>query len=143
MRITSLNLNYFIGKWISTAFYKHFLGVCSVLGLGDVNETKASTLHSKSMCSALTDINHSNIFFDPSPGIMEIKTNKKNRTYLNSKAFCPAKKTVSKMKRQPTGWEKICANEVIDKGLVSKIHKQPMMLNSLKTANSKMGKRPE
>ena len=47
------------------------------------------------------------------------------------------------MKRQPTGWEKICANEVIDKGLVSKIHKQPMMLNSLKTANSKMGKRPE
>ena len=77
MRITSLNLNYFIGKWISTAFYKHFLGVCSVLGLGDVNETKASTLHSKSMCSALTDINHSNIFFDPSPGIMEIKTNQK------------------------------------------------------------------
>ena len=48
-----------------------------MLGLGDVNETKASTLHSKSMCSALTDINHSNIFFDPSPGIMEIKTNKK------------------------------------------------------------------
>ena len=47
------------------------------------------------------------------------------------------------MKRQPTGWEKICANEVIDKGLVSKIHKQPMMLNSLKTAHSKMGRRPE
>ena len=47
------------------------------------------------------------------------------------------------MKRQPTGWGKICANEVIDKGLVSKIHKQPMMLNSLKTAHSKMGRRPE
>lgn len=44
-----------------------FLGclLCAdtVLGLGVVNETKARTLHSKSICSALSTINHSNIFF--------------------------------------------------------------------------------
>ena len=33
------------------------------------------------------------------------------------------------MKRQPTGWEKIFANEVTDKGLISKIYKQFMQLS--------------
>ena len=72
-----------------------FLGclLCAdtVLGLGVVNETKARTLHSKSICSALSDINHSNIFFfDPFPAIMEIT--KINRTYLNSKTFAEQRK---------------------------------------------------
>ena len=45
------------------------------------------------------------------------------------------------MKRQPTGWEKIFANEVIDKGLVSKIYKQLMQLIMEKKNKSKMGRR--
>ena len=72
---------------------------------------------------------------------MEIKINKWN--LLKLKNFCTAKKRVSKMKRQLIGWEKIFVNEVTDKELVSKIHKQPMMLNSIKTTHSKMGRRPE
>ena len=42
------------------------------------------------------------------------------------------KKTISKVKRQPSDWEKIIANEATDKGLISKIYRQLLQLNSRK-----------
>ena len=43
-----------------------------------------------------------------------------------------AKETISKVKRQPSEWEKIIANEATDKQLISKIYKQLLQLNSRK-----------
>ena len=49
--------------------------------------------------------------------------------------FCTAKETKSKVKRQPSEWEKIMANETTDKGLIFKIYKQFIQLNTRKTTN--------
>ena len=64
---------------------------------------------------------------------MEIKVNKCDLIKL--KSFCTAKETISKVKRQTSEWEKIIANETIDKGLISKIYKQLIQLNARKTNN--------
>ena len=45
---------------------------------------------------------------------------------MKLKSFGPAKETINKTKREPSEWEKIFANETTDKGLISKIYKQPM-----------------
>ena len=49
--------------------------------------------------------------------------------------MCTAKETINKMKGQLTEWEKIFANDVTDKGFVSKIYKRLMWLNIIKTNN--------
>jgi len=48
------------------------------------------------------------------------------------KSFCTTKKTINKVKRQPSEWEKITANEATDKELISEIYKQLLQLNSRK-----------
>ena len=70
---------------------------------------------------------------------MEIKTKIYKWDQFKLKIFYTAKETINKMKRQPTDWEKIFANEVTNKRLVSKIYKQLMILNSIKT-NSPINK---
>jgi len=66
---------------------------------------------------------------------MEIKTKVNKWDLIKLKSFCTAKQTISKVKRQPSEWEKIIANETTDKGLISKIYKQLIQLNSRKTNN--------
>ena len=83
----------------------------------------------------LFDINHNKIFFDPPPRVMEIKTKINKWDLMKPKSFCTAKETINKMKRQPSEWEKIFANESTDKGLISKIYKQLMQLNIKRTKN--------
>ena len=72
----------------------------------------------------LSDINHSRILYDPSPTIMEIKAKISKWDLIKLKSFCTTKETISKVKRQPSEWEKIIANEATDKELISKIYKQ-------------------
>ena len=88
-----------------------------------------------------SDINHSNIFFDPSPRIMEIKAKINKWDLLKFKSFFTAKETINKMKRQPTDWEKIFANDVTYKGLVSKIYSLWCLIASKQTTHSKNGQK--
>ena len=71
----------------------------------------------------LSDINHSRILYDPSPRVMEIKTKISKWDLMKLKSFCTTKETISKVKRQPSEWEKILANEATGKELISKIYK--------------------
>ena len=90
----------------------------------------------ESIGRTLNDINQSKILYDQPPRVMEIKAkvNKWDLIYL--KNFCTAKETIHKVKRQPSELEKIIANETIDKGLISKIYKQLIQLNTRKTNNT-------
>ena len=66
---------------------------------------------------------------------METKAKINKRDLIKLKSFCTAKETINETKRQPTEWEKIFANDVTDKGLISKIYKQLIQLNIKKTNN--------
>ena len=83
----------------------------------------------------LNDINQNKIFYDPPPRVTEIKTKVNKWDLSKLKSFCTAKETINKVKRQPSEWEKIIANEATDKELISKIHKQRMQLNSRKISD--------
>ena len=63
---------------------------------------------------------------------METKAKINKWDLIKLKSFCTTKETLSKVIRQPSEWEKIIANEAIDKELVSKIYKQLLQLNSRK-----------
>ena len=66
---------------------------------------------------------------------MERKTKVNKWDLIKLKSFCTAKETISKVKGQPSEWEKIMANETTDKGLISKINKQLIQLNDRKTSD--------
>ena len=83
----------------------------------------------------LSNINHSRILYDPPPRISEIKAKIIKWDLIKIKSFCTTKETISKVKRQPSEWEKIIANEATDKELISKIYKQLLQLNSRKISD--------
>ena len=83
----------------------------------------------------LNDINQSKILYDPPPRVMEIKTKVNKWDLIKLKSFCKAKETISKVKKQSSELETIIANETTDKGLISKIYKQLIQLNTRRTNN--------
>ena len=62
----------------------------------------------------LNDMNQNKILYDPPPRLSEIKTRINKWGLIKLKSFCTAKETISKVKRQPSEWEKIIANETTD-----------------------------
>ena len=63
----------------------------------------------------LSGIHHSRILCDPPPRILEIKAKINKWDLIKLKSFCTTKETLSKVKRQPSEWEKIIANEATEK----------------------------
>ena len=105
-------------------------------GIKDLNiRPETIKLLEENIGKTLSDINHSRIRYDPHPRVMEIKAKINKRDLIKLKSFCTTKETRSKVKRQPSEWEKIIANEATDKELISKIYKQLMHLNSRKINN--------
>ena len=87
------------------------------------------------MGRTLDDINQSKILYDPPPRVIEIKMKVNKWDLIKLQSFCTEKETIITVKRQPSEWEKIIANETTDKGLISKIYKQLMQINIRKTNN--------
>ena len=83
----------------------------------------------------LSDINHSRIFYDPTPRILEIKAKINKWNLIKIKSFCTTTEIISKVKRKTSKWEKKITNEATDKELISKIYKQLLQLNSRKINN--------
>ena len=73
----------------------------------------------------LSDLSCRNFLLDTSPKARELKAKMNSWDLIKIKSFCTAKETINKTKKQPTEWEKMFANDISDKGLVSKIYKSP------------------
>ena len=80
----------------------------------------------------LFDLGRSNFLLNTSPEARETKAKMNYWDLIKIKSFCTAKETISKTKRQPMEWETIFANDITDKGLVSKIYKELIKLDTQK-----------
>ena len=98
---------------------KHFLTPYTKVNskwIKDVNvRPETIKLLEENIGKTLSDINHSRILSDPPPRVLEIKAKINKWDLIKLKSFCTTNKTISKMKRKPSEWEKIIANEATDK----------------------------
>ena len=88
----------------------------------------------------LDDVNQSKILYDPPPRIREIKSTVSKWYLIKLKRFCTAKETISLVKRQPSEWEKIIANET-DKGFPKYTSSSYNSMPEKQTTQSKSGKK--
>ena len=96
----------------------------------DKNTGVAKKFLEENTGKTFSDINHTNIFLGQSPKAIEIKAKINKWDLIKLKSFCTAKETINKTKRQLMDWEKIFANDVTNKDLISKIYKQLTQLNN-------------
>ena len=82
--------------------------------------------------SNLFNIGHSNFFQDISPKAKETKVKMNFWDFIKIKSFCTEKEIINKAKRQPMECEKIFSNDISNKGLVSKLYRELIKLNTQK-----------
>ena len=113
--------------------------------INDLNVRPETTkLLEENIGSTLDDINQSKLLYDPPPRVLEIKTKVNKWDLIKLKNFCTAKETISMVKRQPSEWEKIIANETTDRVNFQNIqaaHTTQYQKN--KQPNTKEGKIPK
>ena len=95
--------------------------------------TETIKLLEENLGGTLFDKGHSSIFLDQSLKRKEIKAKLNKWDLIKLKSFCIAKETINKMKRQPTNWEKIFANDTTDQRLISNVYKKCIQLSTKKT----------
>ena len=107
---------------------EHFLTPYTIINskwIKDLNlRPETLKLLEENIGKTFSDINHSRILYDSPPRILEMKAKINKWDLIKIKSFRTTKETISKVKRQPSEWEKIIANEATDKELISKIYKQ-------------------
>ena len=120
----------------SLKYMSHFLTPYTKINskwIKDLNvRPETIKLTEENIGKTLSDINHSRILYDPPPRVMGIKAKINKWDIIKLKSFCTMKETTSKVKRPPSEWEKIIANESTDKEIISKIYKQFLQINSRK-----------
>ena len=84
----------------------------------------------------ISDVPRSNIFTNTSPRSKDIKERFKKWDYIKLKTFCRTKENFSKMKKEPTIWENIFANDILDKDLNPQKCKELTGLHTRKTKNT-------
>ena len=95
---------------------EHFLTPYTKIKIKDLNVRPETIKHlEENISRTLSDINHSRILYNSPPRVMEIKPKINKWDLIKLKSFCTMKETISKVKRQPSEWEKIIANEAPDK----------------------------
>nr|KAF6429794.1 hypothetical protein HJG59_009090 [Molossus molossus] len=102
----------------------------------DLNVTHESIkILEETVGNKISDMVRSRIFTDTLPKATETKEKMNTWDYIKLKSFCTAKDTIIKMERQPTVSKGIIANDISDKGLISKIYRVLTQLNKRKTKN--------
>jgi hypothetical protein len=71
-------------------------------------------------------------FLNRNPAVQQLRERMDKWDFIKLNSFCTTKKMVSKLKRPPTEWEKIFASYTSDKGLITRIYREPKKLNSFK-----------
>ena len=89
----------------------------------------------ENICRKVSDTPHSKFFTHMSPEAWDIKERINKWDLIKIKSCCTAKENSIKIKREPTIWENIFANDTSDKSLISKIYKELTRLHSRKTNN--------
>ena len=85
----------------------------------------------KNIGRKISDISQSNIFTDMSPRARNITERINKWDLIQIKSFCTAKENSIKVKREPTVWENVFANDTSDKGLISRtVFQSPVPFNS-------------